>query len=241
MNGTRTIIRRKGYLLTALAAAVLLAASSGTAWAQSVGFVGDTEVMVMEGAGVTPGMAALQVTVRRTVTATMPNVFGGEDDGVLNVDHNGADIVGNATAAVMVMGLGETIGTGTALTFDEGVHEIVLSISIPEDDTDWDDEEFVLTLRSEVNGVIASPGVFTAMIQDNEPKPEFRFNRTTIDLTETSYATVDVSVGVGAFGSANQGALAVPLGALDANAPIIFVVDSPERPRQRTSGLSPSR
>ena len=34
MNGARTIFRRKGYLLTALAAAVLLAASSGTAWAQ---------------------------------------------------------------------------------------------------------------------------------------------------------------------------------------------------------------
>ena len=42
MNGARTIFRRKGYLLTALAAAVLLAASSGTAYAQrvSIGFVG---------------------------------------------------------------------------------------------------------------------------------------------------------------------------------------------------------
>ena len=34
MNGVRTIFRRKGYLLTALAAAVLLAASSGTAYSQ---------------------------------------------------------------------------------------------------------------------------------------------------------------------------------------------------------------
>ena len=34
MNGARTIFRRKGYFFTALAAAVLLAASSGTAWAQ---------------------------------------------------------------------------------------------------------------------------------------------------------------------------------------------------------------
>ena len=38
MNGARTTYMRKGYLLTALAAAVLLAASSGTAWAQSFGF-----------------------------------------------------------------------------------------------------------------------------------------------------------------------------------------------------------
>ena len=34
MNGSRSILMRKGYLLTALTAAVLLAASSGTAWAQ---------------------------------------------------------------------------------------------------------------------------------------------------------------------------------------------------------------
>ena len=35
MNGVRSIFRRKGYLLTALAVAVLLAASSGTAYAQA--------------------------------------------------------------------------------------------------------------------------------------------------------------------------------------------------------------
>ena len=34
MNGVRSIFRRKGYLLTAFSAAVLLAASSGTALAQ---------------------------------------------------------------------------------------------------------------------------------------------------------------------------------------------------------------
>ena len=49
MNGVRSISMRKGYLLTALAAAVLLAASSGTAYAQSVGF-SRTSLTVMEGA-----------------------------------------------------------------------------------------------------------------------------------------------------------------------------------------------
>ena len=53
MNGVRSISMRKGYLLTALAAAVLLAASSGTAYAQSIGFSG-TSATVMEGA--TPAM-----------------------------------------------------------------------------------------------------------------------------------------------------------------------------------------
>ena len=42
MNGVRSIYMRKGYLLTALAAAVLLAASSGTAYrrraSDSMGF-----------------------------------------------------------------------------------------------------------------------------------------------------------------------------------------------------------
>ena len=49
MNGARTTYMRKGYLLTALAAAVLLAASSGTAWAQSIGF-DKTSGSVMENA-----------------------------------------------------------------------------------------------------------------------------------------------------------------------------------------------
>ena len=40
MNGARSTFMRRGYLLTALAAAVLLAASPGTASAQSIGFVG---------------------------------------------------------------------------------------------------------------------------------------------------------------------------------------------------------
>ena len=42
MNGARSTYMRKGYLLTALAAAVLLAASSGTAYAQrvTIGFDG---------------------------------------------------------------------------------------------------------------------------------------------------------------------------------------------------------
>ena len=38
MNGARTTFMRKGYWLTALAAAVLLAASPGTALAQTATF-----------------------------------------------------------------------------------------------------------------------------------------------------------------------------------------------------------
>ena len=45
MNGARSTFTRKGYWLTALAAAVL-AASPGTAYAQSVGFVGTSSTMM---------------------------------------------------------------------------------------------------------------------------------------------------------------------------------------------------
>ena len=49
MNGARTTFMRRGYLLTALSALLLLAASAGTASAQSIGFVG-TSATVGEGA-----------------------------------------------------------------------------------------------------------------------------------------------------------------------------------------------
>ena len=42
MNGVRTTFMRRGYLLTALSALLLLAASTGTASAQSIGFVGSS-------------------------------------------------------------------------------------------------------------------------------------------------------------------------------------------------------
>ena len=66
MNGVRSIFRRKGYLLTALTAAVLLAASSGTAWAQ--GTVSDVSVSLAS-ATVNEGGEAT-ATVKFTVTAT---------------------------------------------------------------------------------------------------------------------------------------------------------------------------
>ena len=79
MNGVRSIFMRKGYLLTALAAAVLLAASSGTAWAQTVTIdsVSLSPTTVDEGGEAT-------ATVKFTVTAgaaddvvAVPNVTVG--------------------------------------------------------------------------------------------------------------------------------------------------------------------
>ena len=66
MNGVRSIFRRKGYLLTALAAAVLLAASSGTAWAQltEASVTLEAPPRVTEGSDVT-------ITVRGKATVPM--------------------------------------------------------------------------------------------------------------------------------------------------------------------------
>ena len=65
MNGVRSIFRRKGYLLTALAAAVLLAASSGTAWAQ----VDATVTITAPRAPVAEG-ADVVITIRGTAMVT---------------------------------------------------------------------------------------------------------------------------------------------------------------------------
>ena len=60
MNGVRSIFRRKGYLLTALAAAVLLAASSGTAYAQQLANV----VITIEAPRSMPEGGDATITVR---------------------------------------------------------------------------------------------------------------------------------------------------------------------------------
>ena len=53
MNGVRSTFMRRGYLLTALSALLLLAASVGTAEAQSIGF-DKTSGSVMESAVIAP-------------------------------------------------------------------------------------------------------------------------------------------------------------------------------------------
>ena len=74
MNGARTTFMRRGYLLTALAAAVLLAASVGTAEAQrvSIGFVGASGT-VSESAF----LDANSLSEPRTITVRVQGLLGG--------------------------------------------------------------------------------------------------------------------------------------------------------------------
>ena len=92
MNGVRSTYMRKGYLLTALAAAVLLAASSGTASAQSVGFVG-TSATVGEGAS-PAAHTADPITVEIEVSGlTLSGLGANRENGIgtLTIQHD-ADI-----------------------------------------------------------------------------------------------------------------------------------------------------
>ena len=100
MNGARTTFMRRGYLLTALSALLLLAASAGTAWAQSVGFVG-TSATVGEGAS-PAAHTADPITVEIEVSGlTLSGQGANREDafGTLTIEHD-ADIAypGQASA-----------------------------------------------------------------------------------------------------------------------------------------------
>ena len=93
MNGVRSISMRKGYLLTALAAAVLLAASSGTAYAQGVGFVGSSSRTMMEGASPAEDTAA-PIEVEFNVSGLTLEGDGANAKtglGMLTLQHNADD------------------------------------------------------------------------------------------------------------------------------------------------------
>ena len=102
MNGSRSISMRKGYLWTALFAAVLLAASSGTAWAQqledieitleaprSVGEGGDATITVRGKATVLPTPEAGDNAADRAVTVDLM-LAGGDAAGGATMGEFGA-------------------------------------------------------------------------------------------------------------------------------------------------------
>ena len=93
MNGVRSISMRKGYLLTALAAAVLLAASSGTALAQQL----EDVTITLEPPRSMPEGGDATITVRGKAN-------------VLMTPENDGDVASNRTVTVDV-----TLVAGTAL------------------------------------------------------------------------------------------------------------------------------
>ena len=88
MNGVRSIPMRKGYLMTALFAAVLLAVSSGTAWAQQL----DEISIVLEPPRTMGEGNDATIAVRGTATV-LPTPATGDvaSDRVVSVDSNAGD------------------------------------------------------------------------------------------------------------------------------------------------------
>ena len=119
MNGARSIFMRKGYWLTALVAAVLLAASPGTAQAQIVPDTEyDTDGFKVDGLGKTineGGATVIQVSLRAmveaqanattvavTVAITDPAAETPEDDTTDNADDGDVTLTGDTGSGVMV-------------------------------------------------------------------------------------------------------------------------------------------
>ena len=188
MNGARSTLMRKGYLLTALAAAVLLAASSGTAYAQSVGFVGTSGTVAENAAAdkTTSNPDVLKVTVRRTGNFTGENA---DTVGLIRLEHNGVD------AGATIANAGGNIATGGSIgDFPEGKNDIVLTITPTLNATEWEDDKLVLELSSDKLGLTPRPSIFRVTISDIHNQPEVMFTKTSIRLTEDSNTNVSVKV-----------------------------------------------
>ncbi len=78
MNVARSTLVRKGYLLTALTVAVLLVVSSGTAWAQTIGFRQSRATLAEEASTDAATPVPLKVTITRSGNFDRPD---GEDEG----------------------------------------------------------------------------------------------------------------------------------------------------------------
>ena len=227
MNGARTIFRRKGYLLTALAAAVLLAASSGTAWAQtpSVDFE-DTSVTVREGAvdPATNDTGNPHVSVNVIVSGLPSGAIGTSSAGVDTPRREAIKVLGTLTFSVAQSAAGSQIGLvveevdgdpGTsvalsgspdaddalknplekALELDDKIR-LTLSTALPEEETNWNDESFTVSVTSNSSRVVNIGRPLQGTIKDKHWTPVASFGESsTIRLTEGSERELKVSVG----------------------------------------------
>ena len=200
---------RKGYLLTALAALLLLAASSGTASAQvSIGFTtsGGT---VSEGADnsiSTPGDAALAVTI----SATGLKPIGPQVDAATRIAPLG-------TVAIADVGeLSFTTSAGTDLTISNLASQFntndafTFYVHQETPDTDWLDEEYSLKLTATgiADGPVSVPrDVFMVKVDDDQVAPVIKFTKSTISLTEDSETSVGIEIEPGSMTAMEQGTL----------------------------------
>ena len=219
MNGARTTFMRRGYLLTALAAAVLLAASPGIASAQSIGFVG-TSGTVAETASLESGAfeAPHTITIRASGIpqarrmATLDAVtltVGGIADGatvryaVINPATGAVRAAGIETATGVAVGSALPTITVAASDFSTSGNEMVLRVVQGDDgsrDDNWLSERITFTLGAGA-GLPISPNIYTLTVNDTDVAPVANFNVPSFTLTEGSERTVGLRVVTGRRGA----------------------------------------
>ena len=238
MNGARSTLMRKGYLLTALAAAVLLAASPGVASAQTptIGFSGSSATM-MEGAA--PGMGTadpIEVTINISgLTLTGDDANREDGLGTITIVHNGDEAYSGQearsgqTARVWVDGSSSAIdearlsgrteadaapgkyivATTNEIPYDNN-GEIKLVIIDPGGDGNWVDNMFTMTIESSVATVDPDPANFRVTVTDTDVAPVASFSPSSVRLTEGTQTSTGSEVSI---------SVAVPTGTMAANTP----------------------
>ena len=170
MNGVRCIFRRKGYLLTALAAAVLLAASSGTALAQ-VTITGPAMNTVNEGDTATytvdvKGFIAPSAGVESLVVTLEPPAPDAADSGTAGEVPGDVNQNLGATYTVAVPA-GQTGDDAVPVAFNRS-GSIRLQTS---HDLDAEDEKFTLSFTLNPVGLVDEDDVpiSNAIPEDDRP------------------------------------------------------------------------
>ena len=213
MNGARSTYMRKGYLLTALAAAVLLAASPGTASAQSIGFTASSG-SVAEAASLEGG--ALEGPLRITISASGLPANPTSRAAILEavtLTVNGAiryDKISAATGRPTGTAATATGTAATAATIEIGSadfnanNEASLVVVQGDDggtDGNWLSEMMRFTLQAGA-GVEITQNVFMLTVNDSDVAPVARFTAPSFTLTENSERDVSLDIVSGTTGRA---------------------------------------
>ena len=220
MNGSRSTYMRKGYLLTALAAAVLLAASSGTAYAQrvTIGFVGTSgeiseKAYLVPNSPEDPQMITVRVQGLRSGARRVGDI-GSSLDTVLITANKAVNISTISTTGAfnriepIARGGVYTVDVGTPPSADgsdvePGAHplldhadEFVLVVAQSADgagDTNWLGEKIELKLT--VAGTASvSPDIFTLTVAETNVAPVAKFLQPSFTLSEQSARSVELDV-----------------------------------------------
>ena len=223
MNGARSTFKRKGYLLTALAAAVLLAASAGTAEAQrvTIGFDGTSgtiseNAFINNDALLQPQMVKIKVeglsAVNRAgditsqlgdVTITpSADVWLGTVSALTGAFTPLSAVSPGGTGVPLLAGL--TSGGATLFANTDEITLVVAQSGNGAGDNNWFHESIELKLAA-TGSASVSPDVFTLKIEDRNVAPVATFHQRSFALTEGGNRTVNLDIVEGARGEGIPG------------------------------------